>query len=126
MNAVKSINFFSEQTDNFDDFVAFCSVFNHHCDACTHRKVGIGEMYECYRYRGPKQEKHLSEIIIRDSQTNKVWVIQFETFDSENRYSALHLSPAASEVRNYAYKQWKRLEAKNSAHYVHSTKNIEC
>ena len=62
------------------------------------------------------REKHLSEIIIRDAQTNKVWVIHFETFDSENRYSALHLSPAASEVRNYAYNQWKRLEAKNSAH----------
>lgn len=124
MNAVKSIKFFTEETDNFHDFQMWSEVNNFHLDACTRRKVGIGEMYECYRYRGPKQEKHLSEIIIRDAQTNKVHVIHFETFDSDNKYSALHLSPAASEVRNYAYRQWKRLEAKNAAYYECSTKEI--
>lgn len=107
----KRIWFFDNQTENFDDFCAYCEVNNFHIDACNRRKHGIGEMYESYKYIG--NDKYLSCIIIRDAQTNKAYIINFETKDG--KYIALHLSPESSEVRQYAYKQWKRLEEKNLA-----------
>ena len=118
----KRIWFVENQTDNFNDFQAFCEVNNYHLDACTKRKIGIGEMYESYKFVGPNQDKHLSSIIIRDAQTNKCFVISFET--TEGKYNALHLSPESSEVRTYAYKQWKRLEEKNRKFYETSTYEI--
>ena len=107
----KRIWFIENQTEDFNDFCAYCEANNFHLDISSRRKSGIGEAYESYKFKG--NDKYLSCIIIRDAQTNKAYIINFETKDGE--YMALHLSPESSEVRKYAYKQWKRLEEKNSA-----------
>lgn len=122
MKFLKSITFEKQEHKNIDDFRAYCEIMNLHLDACTRQKVGIGEMYETYRYRGPNGVKHLGNIIIRDAQTGNSFVIYFQT--KSDKYEALHLSPESSEVREYAYNQWKRLCKKNAKFYETSTYEI--
>ena len=106
---LKRIWFEEYQAKNLHDFEVACEMDNLHLDACLRRKEGIGEWYASYKL--PKGEPMLSCMILRDAQTNKYFVIDFETKDGE--YLVPYRGPEASEVNEYAYRQWKRLVEKN-------------
>lgn len=111
-----------ENIKDYKDLKIWADVENAHFSLVTRQVLGIGMMWETWSYQS-EHEHSVRSIQIYDEQSKIVWQI----FNEVNGvYAHKDGSVECQNFRKYAANQWNRLRQKNSAHYIHSTKNIEC
>ena len=111
-----------ENIKDYKDLKIWADVENAHFSLVTRQVLGIGMMWETWSYKS-EHEHSVRSIQIYDEQSHTVWQIFNEV---DGVYAHKEGSLECQNFRRYSANQWTRLRKKNSAHYIHSTKNIEC